>query len=271
MAVETAPDARPVASWPTVSARAAARYLRAVPVTAGYLVFLLLSHIVVFDMLPARRTGQVLAAISTNVATLPHRPLRTLIGSALVSVPGSDLVTEFVIIGVGIAGCLSAIEYVYGHLRAALVFLAGHVGATLLVAPVIVLAVRHGVYPREVRFSLDYGVSYGAATAAGAATVLLRWRWARVLARLGALALPLNSASWFGALPDYTTLGHCVSVLIGVGAGMLLHRYATPRRVGHADVAPVATADTASDALPDTPPTGWPGDNSAAPRVSYDR
>jgi hypothetical protein len=64
---------------------------------------------------------------------------------------------------------------------------------------------------------LDYGISYGAEAMLAACAVVItgarRWLWLAAV-----LAWPIAAATWFGALPDFTTVGH----LTAAGVGLLL-------------------------------------------------
>ncbi|KJS51119.1 hypothetical protein VM98_38895, partial [Streptomyces rubellomurinus subsp. indigoferus] len=87
---------------------------------------------------------------------------------------GSTLIT----FGLGISVSLASAERRVGTRRAALLLLAGHVGATLVTARVILFALRQGWSPESVRHASDYGISYGAQTPLGSAVLELP-RWAR--------------------------------------------------------------------------------------------
>jgi hypothetical protein len=164
---------------------------------------------------------------STNVVNLGTHPVGALVGSALI-VNGPLLDAGTVItLWLGIGGALWAVEARYGAVRAAAVFLAGHVGATLLTVPVILTAVRAGRYPDDVRTAVDVGISYGAQAALAAVVVALP-RWARVPWVLFVLGWPLLDADWSGWLPDFTTVGHLLAAGLGFLLAVTLLR--TPRR-----------------------------------------
>ncbi len=111
-------------------------------------------------------------------------------------------------------------------MRAAVVYLGGHVGATLLTVPVILAAIRAGRYPVEVRTAIDVGISYGAQAALAAVVVVLPW-WAWAPWAVFVLGWPLLDAEWSGLLPDFTTVGHLFAASIGFVLGLVLIR--TPR------------------------------------------
>ena len=186
------------------------RYVVAGPWTVGYLVVLLAVHAGMSWSDPAA----FVAWASTNVANLGTHPVGALVASALiVNGPLLDPGTVITLwLGVGVA--LWCVEARHGPVHAAAVFLSGHVGATLLVLPVILAAIRAGRYPEEVRTAVDVGISYGAQAALAAALVALpRWAWASWVAFV--VGWPLLDADWSGLLPDFTTVGHLIAAAIG--------------------------------------------------------
>jgi hypothetical protein len=199
-----------------------ARYVRAGPVTATYLLLLLASHAWLLHVSDARRQ-RVLEAVSTNDVNLRDHPIGALAGSllffdgTLTHVDTQLFVGTVITLGFGVAGALWWWEKHAGALRAYAIFLAGHIVATLLTWLVIRHAVATGRYPESIRTTLDYGISYGAEAMLAACAVVItgarRWLWLAAV-----LAWPIAAATWFGALPDFTTVGH----LTAAGVGLLL-------------------------------------------------
>lgn len=107
------------------------------------------------------------------------------------------------------------------------VFLAGHIGATLLVAAGLWLGVEAGWVPESVRWAEDVGVSYGAMAVVGALVAAVPHRW-----WIGWAAV------WFvvavgGVLigRTFTHVGHLVAFIIGVAAGFcMIHARTIARR-----------------------------------------
>ncbi|MCD2190444.1 rhomboid-like protein [Actinomycetospora soli] len=198
-------------------------YVRRGPWTCGFLVVLLAAH-GWFALSPS--ADAVIGWLSTNLDNLARHPVGSLLGSAFVTTgslvdPGTVLTLW---LGIGVA--LWWVEAHRGARRAATVFLAGHVGATLLTAAVLLLALGVGRYPEDTRSAVDVGISYGAQAALAAVVVALpRWAWAPWV--LFVLGWPVVDAEWFGALPDFTTVGHLIAAAIGFVLAATLLR--TPR------------------------------------------
>lgn len=184
---------------------------------------LLVAH-VWFTVSPA--ADAAVAWLSTNLDNLGRHPVGSLLGSAVVT-DGSLLDPGLLItLWLGIGAALWWVEAHRGPARAAAVFLTGHVGATLLTALVLLVAIHAGTYPDATRSAVDVGISYGAEAALAAAVIALP-RWARAPWVLFVLGWPLVDAEWFGPLPDFTTVGHLVAAGIGFALAATLLR--TPR------------------------------------------
>ncbi|MFD5397392.1 rhomboid-like protein [Streptomyces sp. NPDC127097] len=226
------------------AARALGTYLSRSPVTAGYVVLLLSTHLWCTAVLSTAEAQRVLLGVSTHLDNLHDRPLRALAGSllffdgTLTEVTSEAFAGTLITLGLGVAGCLAWLERRYGRGRAYGLFLLGHLAATLLTVPVIQVALAHGWYPDSVRHAPDFGISYGAETVLAAAALLLPR--ARRLAAAGVVAWPVLGGDWSGVLPDFTTIGHLLAAAIGFVCGALLLRTARP-----AATAPLPPADPA--------------------------
>jgi hypothetical protein len=179
--------------------------------------------------------AELLQAISTNLDNMTTHPVFSLVASALV--PADGLRPAFL---VGVVGCLAWLERAFGARRAFGVYAAGHVAGTLLSLVVIMLAVRAGGYPAEVRGALDYGVSYGAVAAFTAVSLSLP-RWLGVPWAVSGVAYAFTQTTWFGTLPDFTTFGHCTAALAGLGAALWLRQASrhAPNRSASEPSAPI--------------------------------
>jgi hypothetical protein len=208
---------------------AVARYVAAGRWTVGYLVVLLAVHV----WMDLADPSAFVAWASTNVVNLGSHPVGALLASALI-VNGPLLDAGTVItLWLGIGGALWWVESRRGPARAAVVFLGGHVGGTLVTVPVILAAVRAGRYPEETRTAVDVGISYGAQAALAAVVVALP-RWTRVPWVAFVYGWPLLDAEWSGLLPDFTTVGHLVAATIGFVLAATVLRTGRPRSpAGH--------------------------------------
>lgn len=154
---------------------------------------------------------------STDVAHLVHTPVTVLLASGLWTAGG--IVAPYTICFLLV---LTALERRIGGARTAVVFLLGHVLATLATEVPVGLAVLAGHLPGSSLHRLDYGVSFGVATSIGALTGLLRpWlRWP-VLALFGALLVQ----DLLGLADPLTDWGHLIALAIGVGLWPLVRRW----------------------------------------------
>jgi hypothetical protein len=210
------------------------RGLRAAPLTAGYLLVLTATTALI-SFASADRDDRLLLAFSTNLHQLAHVPLRVIVGSAFWTTGWGELASWLVLFTIVVA----PVERRLGWRRTLLVFAAGHVGATLVVAAGLTIAVHTGAVDPSVASTRDVGVSYGFFAVAALAGYLLR-PTARVcyLATLLAYVILASTISH-----DFTDFGHLTAVVIGLACHPLARTRATvcDRR----DVARVAAASDA--------------------------
>lgn len=202
--------------------------MRRHPGAVSYLLLLLAGTVVVFGVLPDDLIEEALRAVSTDLANLDWLfPLR-LLASALVAEP---TVYTLLLVVVGVVGAFGWLERRFGTAWAFGIFLAVHVGVTLVTLLVVVLGVHTGFYPPDVPEDLDYGISYGALGCCGAVVCFLP-KWARVPAALAVLLLPLVAAEWYGWVPDFATIGHVLSALSGFAVSVVLVKAGRRKRAG---------------------------------------
>ncbi|MEW2622602.1 rhomboid-like protein [Streptomyces sp. NPDC048106] len=159
---------------------------------------------------------------STDVAHLVRSPAVVLLTSALWIAGGllTPYAGAFVLV-------LTALERRIGGARAACVFLAGHVLATLATEVPVGLAVLAGRLPPTSLHRLDYGISFGVAASSGALAGLLRpWlRWPLLAVAAGLLLNDL--LAYADPLTDW---GHLMALAIGTATWPLVRRWAGPSR-----------------------------------------
>ena len=150
---------------------------------------------------------RVLRHASTNLHNLAHGHFGTLLGSAFVVETGPMWVWL-----PGMMCLLAVCETLFGSLRLIVAFAVGHIGATLLVAAGLAVAVESHWQEASVARAVDVGMSYGAAGALGALTgaVPRRWRW-RWVAWWVVVALVA-----VGLERDFTNVGHAVALMLGM-------------------------------------------------------
>jgi hypothetical protein len=100
-------------------------------------------------------------------------------------------------------------------------FFIGHVGATLIVANGLVVALRTGNLARSEAHANDVGMSYGLFCLAGMLTWMMppRWRWwwiAGLAATAGATTMIVGVPTGVGHVTA-TLIGFAVSVLVSAG------------------------------------------------------
>jgi len=203
-------------SWASGHVRAVWEWLKAWAKLAPFTTVLSLVvavHAWMLLGLTPRLREAVLLTHSTTLAHLKQEPLTVLFGSAM----WTD-VNELLFMALTAFIYLAPLERWIGTWRTVLAFLAGHIGATVLIAlwieeTVLLTPEQDRVYSR----TIDVGISYGAYACAALLAYRLRWPfrlsvWSLLLAYL----LYQASLKNFDATVDYTPLGHLVAFGIGL-------------------------------------------------------
>jgi hypothetical protein len=181
-----------------------------VRVTVGYTAALLAVAAGLLALGPHIR-NQVIWHASTNLHNLGHGRLGTLIGSAFVIETGPIYVWL-----PGLFAILALAELLWRSRRMVVAFVVGHVGATLLVAAGLAVALAAGLASWSIANVTDVGMSYGAVGVLGALTAAIPSRW-RAAWTGWWLAVAFGSAvSTFG---DFTNVGHGVALVLGMVVG----------------------------------------------------
>lgn len=185
------------------------------PVTYVYSLVL-----VVVTLLIAARGDAVRSRIvehaSTNLNNLLRGHVGTLFSSAFVL---GDQSSAILILPLLVC-VLALAERRLGSARLLRIFLAGHVGATILVAVGLWVAVVAEWLPSSIAFSEDVGVSYGAMALIGSFVTVLptRWRPTWTICWLAVAAASVVMGRTF------TNVGHLLAVAIGLVVGGYLIR-----------------------------------------------
>jgi hypothetical protein len=180
--------------------------LVSVRVTAAYAVVLAVIGGTLLALGPNVQSA-VVSRMSTNLYNLANGHLATLVASGFVT-DGDDI--YFLLPGLV---CLLALgELVWRGRGLILAFAVGHVGATLLVAVGLAVAIGAGWLPISVAYASDVGISYGAAAVLGGLTTVIppRWRPAWIGWWLGTAVLAASGAG-------FTAVGHLVALMLGMG------------------------------------------------------
>lgn len=191
--------------------------LTRIRVTLGYTAALL-TVAAALMLLGPRSQHRIVHQASTNLHNLRAGRLGTLFDSAFI--------TDAAPIVLWLPGliCLLALAELFWHGgRLILTFVAGHIGATLLVAAGLAAAVHFGWMPASVAWASDVGMSYGAMAVFGALTAAIspRWRpaWIGWWLSLGLASAVLGS--------EFTDVGHAVALVLGM---LIATRLAGPGR-----------------------------------------
>ncbi|MFF5017012.1 rhomboid-like protein [Streptomyces sp. NPDC001165] len=189
------------------------------PFTFAYASLLALTSLVA-DWADPALMHTLYQASSTDVAHLVRTPVLVLLASALWIAGGivSPYAGAFVLV-------LTALERRIGGARAACVFLAGHVLATLATEVPVGLAVLFGHLPDTSLHRLDYGISFGVAGSIGALSGLLTpWvRWPLLTLVASTLLDDLIAFQ-----DPMTNWGHLIALSIGIAGWPLVRRWRFP-------------------------------------------
>ncbi|MFI6012045.1 rhomboid-like protein [Streptomyces sp. NPDC051243] len=219
--VVTAPPAREA----TAPRPRAVRPRRLLPTPAGTpFTFAYAAVLTVTSLVAAYADPALVHALhqgsSTDVAHLVSTPVFVLLASALWVAGG--IVAPYTLCFLLV---LTALERRIGGARTAVVFLAGHVLATLATEGPVGLAVLVGHLPDSSLHRLDYGISFGVAASVGALAGLLRpWlRWPVLGLFCGMLVQDLLNLT-----DPLTNWGHLIALVIGVGMWPVVRRWHGP-------------------------------------------
>jgi hypothetical protein len=182
--------------------------IRTAPATFGYLGILVVTSWVLATA-SGRLADRLLLEQSTNLHQLGRDPIRVLISSAF-WLSGTGSLALWAVL---LALVLAPVERRVGSWRMALVFVVGHVGATLLTAAGLWVALRLDAVEHSVVNAQDVGASYGFLAVAAVLTYLLEQRVRRPYA-LGLLAGIAGGAVLFHTFTDF---GHLLALLLGLG------------------------------------------------------
>jgi hypothetical protein len=180
--------------------------LALVRVTVAYAVIVTCVTVALYALGPLVQ-DRVISHVSTNLHNLSHGHFGTLLDSAFVIDAGPIYVWL-----PGLVCLLGLAELMWGSVRLVVAFVAGHVGATLLVAVGLVAAVEVGWLSVSVSRATDVGMSYGATAVLGSLTTAIprRWRpaWIGWLLAAGVGVVAVGR--------DFTDVGHAVALALGM-------------------------------------------------------
>ena len=196
--------------------------LMSVRVTTAYAVALVAVAVTLRALGPHAQSTAV-GLMSTNLHNLARGHLDTLVGSAFV-IDQSDLYLRLP----GLICLLALGELAWRSRRLVLAFALGHIGATLIVAAWLAVAIEVGWLPNSLARATDVGISYGAAGVLGALTAVIPHRWRTIWVGWW-LGIAVLAASGL----DFTAVGHMLALMLGIALARRLRsdpRW-TPTRV----------------------------------------
>jgi hypothetical protein len=157
---------------------------------------------------------ELVETVSTNLDNMRASPLAVLAASAFVVSPLTQLVLVPVVIWV-----FGLVQRWLGRTALLAVWVFGHVGATLFVMAMEINALYRHIAHFSIVVRPDVGVSYGMAAAIGLLCARVPGR-RRLPYALGCLAV---TGAMLAIWPDFTSLGHLTSVVIGLGMAAAVH------------------------------------------------
>ncbi|CDO85809.1 hypothetical protein AWC29_10635 [Mycobacterium triplex] len=181
------------------------------PATIVYSVMLLGVSFLLTALGPHARDVAV-REMSTNLHNLAHGHIVTLVGSAFVSDGGHVLLWL-----PGLACLLALGELIWRSKGLVVAFALGHIGATLVVAVWLTVALTAGWLPMSLARATDVGMSYGAVCVLGALTASIPSRWRPVW-----IGWWLGNAIAAALSADFTAVGHVVALLLGIAVSFRL-------------------------------------------------
>lgn len=221
MASERWPQLDPLRKpWRRLVSRVTA-YVRAAPGTYVYL-FVLLITTWVLQTSSSTVARQLLLERSTNLHRLARDPVRVIFASAFWVSSVWELLTWAVLFTLAVA----TVERSIGTARTATVFVAGHVGATLLTAGGLWAALQADLVESSIVHVKDVGASYGFLAVAAVLTYRLPRRWPPLYAAVLTTALTAALA----VHPSFTDFGHLLALGIGFACYPLARTVAVSRR-----------------------------------------
>ena len=180
--------------------------IRTAPATSAYLLVLVVTTWVL-QTSSSRIANTLLLNESTNLHHLARDPIRVLVGSAFWLPAGWQVLLWAPLFAL----VLAPVERRLGSGRTTLVFAAGHVGATLLTAAGLWVALRVDLVERSVVNARDVGSSYGFFAVAALMTAFVDRR----LRRAYAAALVVVAVALLAASLSFTDVGHVLAMGVG--------------------------------------------------------
>lgn len=190
-------------------------WVRGAPATYTYLLIILVTTWVL-ETSSSRVARELLEERSTNLHELTRDPVRVLVASAFFVTDAP----QWLVWTLAFTVVAAPVEQRIGPGRAVTVFAIGHVGASLLTAAGLSLALRGDLVEVSVARAVDVGASYGFVALAAVGTYLLPGR----LRLPCALAMASVAVALLLLQPNFTSFGHLLAFLLGLSCYPLSRR-----------------------------------------------
>jgi hypothetical protein len=197
---------KPALARPRTWLAAVWRFVSSAPLTYLWLTVLLITTIIARHLTP-RQLHTVLVHGSTNLYHLARDPLEVLF-SSLLWIDGRYWLPYLVVFTLFLAPA----ERWLGQLRWLTVGLTAHIGATYISEGMLYLQIQHHLKPEKLVYARDIGVSYFMVGVMAMLTyhIVRPWRWGYLAMLTLIFAVPVISN------PNFTSIGHFASILIGL-------------------------------------------------------
>lgn len=191
--------------------------LVALRVTLVYAATLTIVAATLLALGPRAQTS-VVARMSTNVDNLARGHLDTLVGSAFVTDGG-----QIYLWLPGLVCLLAVAELLWRSARVVLALALGHIGATLIVAGGLAIALEMRWLPVGTARASDVGISYATAGVLGALTAAIPPGWRAAWTGWWVASVVLVAT----VSQDFTSVGHALALMLGI---LLSGRLGLPAR-----------------------------------------
>lgn len=223
------PSLDPWRKWFRPVEREIAAYLRSAPFTYVFLAVLMITTWIE-QTSSSTITRALLLERSTNLHQLAHNPVQVLVSSAFWLSSRFELFAWIFLFTL----VMAQVERWIGTLRTVFVFALGHIGATLITALGLWLAVYYDVVEKRVTHAVDVGASYGFFAVAAVLAFRLSGRVLVLYLAVAVGSLGISAVVNHG----FADFGHITALVLGFAVGPFVTRGARHERALRSEPAP---------------------------------